>query len=71
MLALHEKYVVNQKGQKKAVVLPYNEREKILEILEEYDDIRAYDQVKAEKSDPIPFKQVLKKINAHFEDLLI
>lgn len=62
MLALHEQYLVNEKGQKKAIVLPYSEWKKIQDILEEYDDICAYDKAKARKSDPVNFNKILAKL---------
>jgi hypothetical protein len=62
MLALHEQYIINDKGKKTAIVLAYKEWEKILEILEEFEDISAYDKVKTQPSDPIPFDTALKSI---------
>lgn len=62
MLALHEQYLINDKGQRKAVVVPFNEWEKICEILEEYEDIYAYDKAKAKKSHPIALQKVIKKL---------
>lgn len=55
MLSLHEKYIIDSNGRKKAIMLPYAEWKKVLDILEEYEDIRAYDQAKAQTSDPISF----------------
>ena len=63
MQALHEKYIVDDKGKKTAAILPYSAWKKILCILEEYDDICAYDQAKARRSSrPIPLKDALKKL---------
>jgi PHD/YefM family antitoxin component YafN of YafNO toxin-antitoxin module len=62
MLELHEKYIVDGRGKKTAIVLPYAEWKKILDALEEYQEICAYDKVKARASDPIPFKKALKKL---------
>jgi len=55
MLSLHEKYIVDSNGRKKAIMLPYVEWKKVLDILEEYEYICAYDQAKAQTSDPISF----------------
>jgi hypothetical protein len=60
MFAVHEKYIVDEKGTKSAVVLPYAEWNKICEVLEEYEDICAYDKAKAQPSDPISFDDALK-----------
>jgi len=65
MHPLHEKYIVNEKGKKMAVVLPFLEWQKVLSILEEYEDICAYDRAKAKPSNAVPFKKALKKIKDH------
>lgn len=62
MLSLHEKYIVDEKGKKTAIVLPYLEWEKVLNVIEEYEDIRAYDKVKSRPSNAIPLKQALKEL---------
>ena len=38
------------------------EYEKIIEALEELEDIKAYDRAKSRKSEPIPFDQAQKEI---------
>lgn len=53
MLSLPEKYIVDEKGEKTAIVLPYAAWEKIVEILEDYDAL-CYDKVKARRSDLMP-----------------
>lgn len=62
MLALHEKYIVDEKGKKTAIILPFSEWRKVLGILEEYEDICAYDHIKAKPSDPVLFSKVVKKL---------
>lgn len=57
MLALHEKFIVNEKGKKTDIVLPYAEWEKVLDVLEEYEEIRAYDRAKAKPSHAVPFNR--------------
>ena len=62
MLKVHPEFVVD-KGQKmKAVLLPYDEWQNIVEEMEELDDIRAYDEGKAQPSDPVPFDTAVKEI---------
>ena len=55
MIKLHQEYLIDQKGKKKAVVAPVAEWEKIRQALEELDDIRAYDKAKSNPSDPVLF----------------
>ena len=57
MLALHEKYIIDEAGKKTAVVIPFKEWKKVREVLEEYDDIRAYDVAKKKPSEPISLQQ--------------
>lgn len=62
MLALHEKYIVDEKGKKTAAILSYAEWKKVLAVLEEYEDIQAYDRAKARSSHPVSFKKAVKKL---------
>ncbi len=47
MLTLHPQYITDTAG-KKLVVLSFNEFNKIIEELEELDDVKAYDKAKKE-----------------------
>ncbi|MEW5948301.1 MAG: hypothetical protein AB1711_02675 [Thermodesulfobacteriota bacterium] len=62
MFEIHEEYVIDGKGNKKAVVVPFGEWRQILEALEDLDDIRAYDEAKSKPSDPIPFEEAIDEI---------
>jgi hypothetical protein len=53
-------YITDKKGKKLSVVLSLAEYQKMLEDLEELDDIRMYDSVKAKKEKTIPFNQYLQ-----------
>ncbi|MEK7720450.1 MAG: hypothetical protein AAB347_12765 [Bacteroidota bacterium] len=55
-------YITDTTGKKMGVILPIREYEKIMEGLEELEDIKAYDRAKTRKSEPIPFDQALKEI---------
>jgi hypothetical protein len=55
-------FLTNEKGEKIAVVITVEEYAKILEELEELEDIRAYDEAKASGEVPIPLKQALDEI---------
>lgn len=56
---MNEQYIIDADGKKTAVVLPYAEWRRILELLEELDDIRAYDEAKKQSSDLVSFDQAL------------
>jgi len=64
MLSLHTQYMINDKGEKHSVVLPMSEWEKVLQALEDYGDIVAYDKAKAKKSDPLDWKIVKKNLTS-------
>jgi len=62
MIDLHPEYIIDERQQKKAVVLPYPEWEKVLEEMEELEDIRAYDAAKADNDEILPFDQAVEEI---------
>jgi hypothetical protein len=63
MIQFSEQYLVDEAGNRKAVVLPMSAWEQILEALEEFEDICAYDQAKNHPSEPIPFEQPVSEID--------
>ncbi len=64
MLALHTSYMTNEAGERQAVIVPIDEWLQIVEALEMLDDIAAYDEACAEKSDPLPFAEAMAEIKA-------
>ena len=62
MFELHQKYLIDEKGEKQAVVLPYKVWQKVLEALEELEDIRLYDEAKRQPSHPIPLDEAIREI---------
>lgn len=62
MIDVHEDYLVNDKGERKAVVLTMSDWERILEALEDLEDIRLFDEAAKEPSDPIPFEQAMEEL---------
>ena len=61
-MTVHERYLVDEAGNRQAVVVPLAAWRRIQEALEELDDLRAYDAAKAETSQPIPFEQALREV---------
>jgi hypothetical protein len=55
-------FISDDKGNKIAVILPIDEYQRICEVLEELESIRAYDAAKASKSEVIPFEQAIEEI---------
>jgi hypothetical protein len=64
MTLLNENFVTDSKGKKIAVLLPIKDYNKILEELEELEDIKAYDKAMNRKQKFIPLKQAVKKNEA-------
>ncbi|MFH1038873.1 MAG: hypothetical protein V1789_09440 [PVC group bacterium] len=67
MVTVHPQYVVDEKQQPKAVLLPLVEWERVVEELEELDDIRAYDAAKGAPQDAIPFEQAVREIREEYD----
>ena len=61
MGALKEQYIEDNKGKKLAIILPIDEYERMLEKLEELEDIRLYDEVKAKNEVTDSFEEYLTK----------
>lgn len=62
MQKIHEEYLTDENGNKKAVVVPISEWQQIKEDLEELDEIKAYDEAKSKQSEPVPFDKAIKQI---------
>lgn len=46
MIKVHPQYIIDQKGQKTSVIIPVKEFEALNEELDDWDDIKLYDQAK-------------------------
>ena len=68
MFKLHPQYVIDENQRKSAVILPLAEWERIMEEMEELEDIRVYDVAKIEPQDAVPFEQAVREIKKDFKD---
>jgi hypothetical protein len=66
MVDLHPEFVVDGQQQCKAVLLPVAEWERVVDELEELDDIRAYDTAKNDSSEKLPFDQAVREIQEEY-----
>lgn len=57
-------YITDDKGKKLSVVLSIKDYKKIMEELEELEDIRLYDEAMADKEPSIPIDKAFKIIEA-------
>jgi hypothetical protein len=62
MVTLHPEYVVDEQQRRKAVLLPLAEWDRIIEDLEDLDDICAFDAAKADSQETVPFEQAVREI---------
>lgn len=58
-------YITDNKGNKLSVVLRMKDYEKMLEELEELDDIRLYDEAMADKEPSLPINEAFNLIEAN------
>jgi len=57
-------FITDKKGKKVSVVLPMKEYKKILEELEELEDIRSFDEAMADKKPSVPIDKAFKALDA-------
>ena len=67
MVKVNPQYVVDDKQQRKAVLISLEDWKRILEDLEELDDIRAYDKAKTGPQDTVSFEQAVREIKEGYE----
>ncbi len=64
---LNPQYLIDKERKPKAVLLSIEEWERIVEDLEELDDIRAYDAAKTGPLDAVPFEQAVREIEGEYK----
>jgi hypothetical protein len=62
MVPLKERYVVDEHGNRVAVLLDIEDYRNLLAELEELESIRAYDAAKASDDRAVPFEQAVAEI---------
>ncbi len=62
MIALNDKFLVDAEGTRVGVMLDMQTYEQLLETLEEFEDILAYDAAKASGETPMPLDQAIGEI---------
>jgi len=62
MSANREQFVVDESGNRTAVLLGIEQYSELLEAQEELESIRAYDEANASNDEAIPFAQAIKEI---------
>ena len=67
MGALRQQFIEDNKGKRIAVLMPIDQYNKMMEQLEEIDDIKTYDTAKANNDEIIPFDRAVDEIEAERE----
>ncbi|MFO7899614.1 MAG: hypothetical protein R6V58_11225 [Planctomycetota bacterium] len=67
MVTVHPQYVVDENQNRKAVLVSVEEWDRILEELEELDDIRAYDEAKSGPQDAVPLDEAVREVEEGYE----
>lgn len=58
MLQINEQYIINDKGQPTSVIITKKNYDRLVEYIEELEDIASYDKAKHERSKAIPWDTV-------------
>lgn len=61
-MSVKEQFVVDENGNRKAVLVAIERYFELLEAQEELESIHAYDAAKASNDEAIPFSQAIKEI---------
>jgi PHD/YefM family antitoxin component YafN of YafNO toxin-antitoxin module len=62
MAILRHQFIIDDSGEKRAVIVDLAEYQRLIEEAEELESIRAYDAAKAADDEAIPFEQAVTKI---------
>ena len=58
MLQIKEQYIINDKGQPTSVIITKKNYDRLVEHIEELEDVAAYDKAKHERSKAVPWDKV-------------
>jgi PHD/YefM family antitoxin component YafN of YafNO toxin-antitoxin module len=64
MITTAPQYITDRRGKRVSVILPMKEYERILEELEDQEDVRLYDEAKSEGEEYVPAEEVFRFIEA-------
>jgi len=61
MIPVKEKYIVDTKGNTTNVILTKKDYDRLMEYIEELEDVTAYDRAKANQKSTTPWEKVKKQ----------
>ncbi|CAN5273588.1 hypothetical protein BH24ACT17_BH24ACT17_07230 [soil metagenome] len=63
---MEARYIVDENGKRTGVILPVEEYERLIEALEDLEDVRLYEEAKAAlqrgESEVVPLEQAMREI---------
>ncbi len=63
---METRYIVDENGKRVSVILPVEEYERMVEVLEDLEDVRLYDEAKAAlergEAEVVPLEQAMREI---------
>jgi hypothetical protein len=65
MINIHPQYITDDTGNKLSVILAMQEFKKIMEDLEELEDIRLYDEAHSDNAPSIPIDEAFRIVEAN------
>jgi hypothetical protein len=66
MIKVKEKIVLDEKGKKSSVILDIKDYEKLIDYIEDLEDVVAYDRAKKAGGEIIPFELAVKEIEKKY-----
>jgi hypothetical protein len=69
MVNFHPEFVVDENQNRRAVLLPLKEWDRIVSELEELDHIRAYDAAQAQSGERLPFEHDVRKLRGYLKGI--
>ena len=63
IILMETQFITDAQGNRVSVILPVEVYHKMIEELEELDDVRLYDQAKAQPSDPVSAEEAFQRID--------
>ncbi|MDP2167590.1 MAG: hypothetical protein Q8J64_04575 [Thermodesulfovibrionales bacterium] len=70
MLKVKKNIVIDEKGRESSVLLPIKDYKKLVEYIEDLEDVAAYDKGKRAGGEIVPFERAVREIEKKYGKLL-
>jgi hypothetical protein len=58
MISVKENYIIDSKGNTTNIIISKKDYDKMMDYIEELEDIASYDRAKKENGKPVPWKKI-------------